>query len=188
MKKIILSAATSLDGFIEGPDREVDWLSFSEETANVLEEFLKEIDSVFYGRVSYEAWGNYTPGEGDKEIANAFYAKLRKMRKYVFSTTTHSFPGDPVVIKEDVENAVNKLKQESGRNIWLYGGADLVTTFVNLNLIDEYRIAVFPIILGSGRPLFRGIEHRVKLKLHGVKTGSSGVGEYRYMKSEALID
>lgn len=183
MKNIILSVATSLDGFIEGPNREVDWLSFTEETAKVLEAFLNEIDTVFYGRVSYEAWGNYAPAEGSSDFEKNFYQRLSKMEKYVFSTTKDSFDGNPTVVRADIENSVSTLKREEGKNIWLYGGADLVTTFVNLNLIDEYRIAVFPIILGSGRPLFKGINHRVMLKLHEVKTGKSGVVEYRYRKS-----
>ena len=182
MKNIILSVATSLDGYIEGPNREVDWLSFSEETANVLEKFLDEIGTVFYGRVSYEGWGNYVPGEESSDFEKSFYRRLGKMSKVVFSTTKDSFVGKPFVIKNDIENAVNKLKQEKGKNIWLYGGADLVTTFVNYNLIDEYRVAVFPIILGSGKPLFNGINHRVNLKLHEVKTGKSGVVEYCYRK------
>lgn len=182
MKNIILSVATSLDGYIEGPKGEVDWLSFSEETAEVLEKFLDEIDTVFYGRVSYEAWGNYMPVEEGTDFEKNFYRRLNQMRKIVFSTTKDSFAGKAFVIKNDIENAVNKLKRESGKNIWLYGGADLVTTFVNYNLIDEYRIAVFPIILGSGKPLFKGINHRVKLKLHEVKAGKSGVVEYCYRK------
>lgn len=182
MKNIILSVATSLDGYIEGPNREVDWLSFSDETAQVLEKFLDEIDTVFYGRVSYEAWGNYAPAEEGNDFEKNFYRRLSKMRKVVFSTTKDSFLGQPFVIKNDIENAVNKLKLESGKNIWLYGGSDLVTTFVNYNLVDEYRIAVFPIILGSGKPLFKEISHRVSLKFHEVKAGKSGVVEYRYMK------
>jgi dihydrofolate reductase len=182
MKNIILSVATSLDGYIEGPNREVDWLSFSEDTAQVLEKFLDEIDTVFYGRVSYEAWGNYVPAEEGSDFEKSFYRRLNKMRKVVFSTTKDDFAGEPFVIKNDVENAVAVLKRESGKNIWLYGGADLVTAFVNYNLVDEYRIAVFPIILGSGRPLFKGISHRVELKLQHVTSGKSGVVEYCYRK------
>lgn len=182
MRNIILSVATSLDGYIEGPNREVDWLSFSEETAKVLEDFLDEIDTVFYGRVSYEAWGNYVPAEEVSDFEKSFYRKLNKMKKVVFSTTKSSFEGKPFVINDDIQNTVINLKRESGKNIWLYGGADLVTTFVNYNLIDEYRLAVFPIILGYGKPLFKGIKHRVKLKLQEVKAGKSGVVEYCYRK------
>ena len=182
MKNIILSVATSLDGYIEGPNGEIDWLSFSEETAEVLETFLNDIDTVFYGRVSYELWGTYVPAEEGSDFEKNFYQRLHKMSKVVFSTTKNDFVGQPVVIRNDIQNAVNQLSKESGKNIWLYGGADLVTTFINYNLIDEYRIAVSPIILGSGKPLFKGINHRVKLKLHEVKAGKSGVVEYCYRK------
>ncbi|MEJ8819272.1 dihydrofolate reductase family protein [Lacibacter sp. H407] len=183
MKKVILSVATSLDGFIEGPNREIDWIPFTEDGVKALEQFLNEIDTVLYGRISYETWGNYVPAEDSTDFDKNFYAGLNKMKKYVFSTTKKNFEGNPIVVQSNIEETVNKLKQESGKNIWLYGGAELVTGFVNLDLVDEFRIAVFPIILGAGRSLFKNIDHRVKLKLIDVITGPSGIAEFRYEKA-----
>lgn len=183
MKKVILSVATSLDGFIESPNRETDWLSFTDDSASALEQFLNEIDTVLYGRISYETWGNYAPTENSSEFEKGFYTKLNKMKKYVFSSTKESFAGNPNVITSNIQETVNKLKKEQGKNIWLYGGAELITTFVNLDLVDEFRIVVFPIILGAGRPLFKNINHRVRLKLTEIRTGESGVAEFRYQKA-----
>jgi dihydrofolate reductase len=183
MRKVILSLATSFDGFIEGPNRETDWLTFTEETGKALGKFLNEIDAVLYGRVSYEAWGNYIPSENSPAFEKDFYNKLNGMNKYVFSSLRGNFPGNPIVVRSDIKETISNMKQQPGKNIWLYGGAGLISTFVNLDLVDEFRIAVFPIILGSGKSLFNNIDHRVKLKLIDVKAGQSGVVEFKYERA-----
>ena len=70
---------------------------------------------------------------------------------------------------------MEEIKQQSGKNIWLYGGASLITTFLNLDLIDEYHLSIQPVILGKGKPLFQNVEQRHKLKLLSVKGSPSGV-------------
>jgi dihydrofolate reductase len=182
MKKIIISLATSLDGYIEGPNGEVDWMVFSEETGKVLGEFLHDIDTILYGRISYEAWGNYIPSENASPYEKDFYNTTSKMQKYVFSTSKTEFEGNPAIIKDNLNYAMNELKQQEGKNIWLYGGASLISSFVNLNLIDEFRIAVMPIILGNGKPLFKEIQSRAKLKLLKTNAGKSGIVELNYEK------
>lgn len=183
MRKVILSLATSFDGFIEGLNKEIDWLTFDEETGDILNKFLEEIDTVLYGRVSYEAWGNYQPAKNSFDFEKNFYANLSKMTKYVFSSSKKNFEGNVFVISADIERTVRELKQKTGKNIWLYGGASLITTFMNADLIDEFRIAVSPIILGDGTPLFKNINHRVKLKLRDVKTNKSGMVEFKYERA-----
>jgi dihydrofolate reductase len=180
MRKIILSLATSFDGLIEGPNGEIDWLPFTEETGTMLNEFLKGIDTVLYGRVSYEAWGSYSPAETSSDFEKNFYETLRKMNKYVFSTTKEKFEGDPVVVRSNIKETVLSLKRQSGKNIWLYGGASLITTMMNLDLVDELQVAVAPIVLGSGKPLFSGIDHRVPLSLKNVSTDNSGMVVFAY--------
>jgi len=182
MRKLILSLATSLDGYIEGPAGEVDWMVFSEETGKVLGDFLQDIDTILYGRVSYEAWGNYMPSENASVFEKDFYNTTSKMQKYVFSTSKAEFEGNPIIIKDNLNYVMNELKRQQGKNIWLYGGASLISSFVSLNLIDEFRIAVMPIILGNGKPLFKEIQNRVKLKLLKINAGKSGVVELNYEK------
>ncbi|MBA4053735.1 MAG: dihydrofolate reductase [Marivirga sp.] len=175
MRKIILSLAVSLDNFIEGPNGEVDWMTFNEETGIALHKFIQEIDTILYGRISYELYGNYTPPENSSDFEKDFYMKTNKMNKYVFSSSRTEFGGTPTVVHSDIQKSMERLKQQSGKNIWLYGGAKLITSFMNLNLIDEIRIAVMPVILGRGKPLFSEINDRVNLKLIKVESSTLGV-------------
>lgn len=184
MRKVILSLAVSFDGFIEGPNREIDWIEFGEETGDALGKFLEEIDTILYGRISYEMWGNYLPSEESSEFEKDFYAKTGKMSKYVFSQSRTKFDGNPVVVDSEIKEVVENLKQQPGKDIWLYGGAGLITTFINLDLVDEFWLGIFPIILGDGNPLFREIKHRVKLNLLEVKSSKSGVIEVRYERKK----
>lgn len=183
MRKIILSLAISFDGYIEGPKGEIDWLSFSEEAGTMLNNFLQDIDTVLYGRVSYEAWGNYQPAADAEGFEKDFYSKLHAMHKYVFSNTKSQFPGNPVVMQSDIKKQMQDLKKQPGKNIWLYGGGSLITTFMNLDLVDEFQIAVYPIILGAGKPLFKDIDHRVPLKLIEAKGFEGGVMFYKYERA-----
>lgn len=175
MRKIILCVAVSFDGFIEGPKGEIDWIVFDSEGGSELTDFIQEIDTVLYGRISYEMWGNYALTDSSSEFEKSFYGALAKMDRYVFSKSKDEFDGDPTVVKSDIAELVKKLKQKPGKNIWLYGGASLITTFMNLNLVDEYRIAVMPVIIGQGKPLFREIKNRHKLRLMDVKPSTAGV-------------
>jgi len=174
-RNVILNLAVSLDGYIEGPNGEIDWLSFSEEVGDVLHRFLGEIDTMLYGRISYEKWGTYTPEEDSPDFEKDFYAKTGKMAKYVFAGSRNEFEGSPLVVQSDIKRTVNELKQQEGKDIWLYGGAKLITTFFNLDLIDEMRLAVYPVILGDGKPLFSGIQQRKKMDLIRSESDESGI-------------
>ncbi len=180
MRKIILNLAASFDGFIEGPNGEIDWIVFDKEGGSELSDFLNEIDTVLYGRVSYEMWGNYPVTDNSSDFEKYFYGALNKMHKYVFSTTKDRFEGNPIVMRSDIEDSIKTLRQQPGKNIWLYGGAELISTFMNLNMVDEFRIAIMPVILGKGKPLFKEINNRTNLKLTWVKTSKSGVMQVCY--------
>lgn len=180
MRKVILCLAISFDGFIEGPNGEIDWIVFDSEGGSALTDFIQEIDTVLYGRVSYEMWGNPPITESSSEFEKNFYGALKQMDRYVFSTTKDKFDGDPTVVSDGISELVEKLKKLVGKNIWLYGGASLITDFMNLNLVDEYRIAVMPVIIGKGKPLFKDIENRHKLKLLSVEPSKAGVLGLRY--------
>ena len=111
----------------------------------------------------------------EREIWKLVHSK----KKYVFSKTL-SKVDDSVLINDNIAEEVNKLKSEPGRDIWLYGGASLITTFINLNLVDEYRLSVHPVILGAGKPLFVDINQRRGLKLVDTRRFSSGVVQLCY--------
>ena len=177
MRKIILNLAVSLDGYIEGPNGEIDWLATDQEIdfGDILTDILSDKDIIFYGRISYDKWGNYRPDENESQKVKDAYELLHSKKKYVFSKTRRESDANVIFIDSNIKERVLEIKAEPGGNIWLYGGAKLITTLLNLDLIDEYKLAVYPVILGKGRPLFENIEDRHKLILTEAKGDQSGV-------------
>src|SRR5688500_4706524 len=102
MRKIILCCAVSFDGFIEVPNGELDWIVFGEEGGSALTDFIKEIDTVLYGRVSYEMWGNPTLDDDSSEFEKNFYGALLKMDRYVFSRSKTEFDGNAKVVDSGI--------------------------------------------------------------------------------------
>lgn len=172
MRKIILDLAVTLDSLIEGPNGEYDWCIMDEE-AN-FDKFLDDIDTILYGRVSYDLWGNYQPEEDAPPFMKDLFKAVHSKEKIVFSRTK-SGDGKATFISADVEQHVNEIRNRPGKNIWLYGGAGLIKTFMELGLIDEYHLAVHPVVLGKGKPLFSNIGNRVHLKLKSATPAKSGV-------------
>ncbi len=87
-------------------------------------------------------------------------------------------------INSNIKERVLEIKQQPGKNIWLYGGGNLITTFVNMGLVDVYRLAVHPVILGAGTPLFKDIREKIALQLINVKTSTSGMALLTYQTRE----
>jgi dihydrofolate reductase len=169
MRKIILSVAVSLDGLIEGPNGEYDWCFTDQDYG--MQEFFKRIDSMFIGRRSYEL--TQTMGDAGME-------GFPKLKEYVFSNSLQSVKPGAVLIKGDVEAQVKRIKNEPGKDIWLFGGASLTSALLKLNLIDEIGLAVHPIVLGKGKPLFEDISKRTQLELTDTKAYSSGLVALSY--------
>lgn len=178
MRKVILDLAVTLDGFIEGPNGQVDWCIMDEEMA--FEQFLSEIDTILYGRKSYELWGEYTPADNASENEQQIWALVHSKKKIVFSTTCTESSGEVQYINSNIEEEIRKLKRGPGKDIWLYGGASLISTFINLGLVDEYRLSVHPVVLGAGKPLFESLHDRLSLVLTDVRRYSSGVVQLVY--------
>lgn len=181
MKKIILTLAVTLDGFIAGPDGELDWLVKDEDIdfADILNDILADIDTIFYGRISYDLWGNYQPDDASPKLKKA-YDLLQSKKKYVFSRTKKNDNTGATFINGNIKENVSEIIQQPGKNIWLYGGGKLISTFINAGLIDVFRLAVHPVIIGSGIPLFNDIKERTRLKLIEAKGYSSGVTLLKY--------
>ena len=168
MRKIILGVAVSLDGFIEGPNGEYDWCFIDPDYS--LNDFLKRLDTIFVGRKTYEMSSEMEGGPPG----------FPKFKEYVFSTTLEKIKEGAVLIKGDIKKAVEKIKNEKGKDIWLFGGAGLTTSLMNLGLIDELSLAVYPILLGAGKPLFNYIKDRIRLTLLDLKKYSSGLISVTY--------
>lgn len=177
-RRIVLDLAVSLDGFIEGPNGEVDWCIMDEEMD--FPAFLHGIDTIFYGRKSYELWGQYTPEENSSDMERGMWDLVHSKKKYVFSKSLSKGDHEAIIIKDNISDEVSEIRKEPGKDIWLYGGASLITTFLNLGLIDEYRLSIHPVVLGAGKPLFIDIKDRLNLKLINTRTFASGVVQLCY--------
>jgi dihydrofolate reductase len=170
MRKVILGVAISLDSFIEGPNGEYDWCFTDQDYG--LGDFYKRVDTVFIGRKSYEMSYGLEDGGG---------FGLPKMKEYVFSNTLKDVKEGTSLVSGDIKTAVEKIKEEEGKDIWLFGGGNLTASLMNLGLVDELWLSVHPIILGEGKPLFQGIKERVHMKLIDTKVYETGLVSLKYL-------
>jgi dihydrofolate reductase len=168
MRKIILNVAVSMDGYIEDQNGKFDWC-FTDQDYGMLT-FLNNTDSIFLGRKSYELLIKM----GDTMFADK--------TKYVFSRSLRSLNAGYELIGENWKADVENLKKERGKNIWLFGGADLLNSFLKENFVDEMWLAVHPVLLGGGKSLFKDLEGRKMFELKEVKTYSSGLVQTFYKK------
>ena len=179
MRKVILSINTTLDGFFEGPNKELDWHSVDEEGKEYANDLLSDVDALLFGRVTYQLMADYWPAaatnpstsKSDLEIAD----KMNNLTKIVFSKTLQEVKwNNSRLVKENIAEEISKMKQQSGKDMVIFGSGSIVSTFMQHGLIDEYRIIVNPVVLGNGNPLFKGINGKQNLKLLRTKEFSSG--------------
>jgi dihydrofolate reductase len=177
-RKVILDLAVTLDGFIEGKNGEVDWCILDAEMGFV--DFLSTIDTIVYGRKSYDLWGQFIPEDNCSDVEKELWDNVHSKEKIVFSRTQKGTDATVKFINDNIPEEVSRLKNEPGKDIWLYGGASLITTFIHLGLVDEYRLSVHPVVLGEGKPLFTDIKETLNLTLVDARTFSSGVVQLIY--------
>ena len=188
MRRIIFEASVSLDGFIEGPSGELDWIGSGDEPGSDGEakRFLSSFDTIFFGRKAYEKIGLMHTVMGLSASDKEFLYMMHGMRKYVFSRTAKHVPGNAMVISRDLKEEVTRIREEDGKNIWFCGGADLLKTFSALDLVDEYVLAVQPVLLKSGTALFPGSKRPLNLTLVDRRNLSSGVVILHYKPESRL--
>jgi dihydrofolate reductase len=177
MRKVILDLAVTLDGFIEGSKGEIDWCIMDDDMD--FDGFLATVDTIFYGRVSYDTWGNFQPGINVSETESKLWQSIHLKKKYVFSHQKRQ-DDKATFISSDIADKVAEIKEQNGKDIWLYGGASLIKTFIQSGLIDIYRISVHPVALGEGKPLFEALNQRLNLKLIKSNVFKSGVVQIIY--------
>ena len=178
MRKIVMFNLVSLDGFFAGADGNIDWHVVDEEFNQAAIEMIRSYDTILFGRITYQLFENYWPkaaldpkiSKEDKIIAN----KINKMRKIVFSKTLDKVTWkNSELVKGNIENEVKKIKKSPGRDIVIYGSGTIVQQLATAGLIDEYRIMVNPVVLGSGKPLFKDVSI-LNLKLIDTRVFRSG--------------
>ena len=159
MKKLVAGFASSLDGYIEGPNGEYDWIIIDKEIDFAAH--FKRFDTYLFGRRTYEkiiSMGNKDDG----------------IKKYVFSKTQVKTPANYTLVSDDVAKKINAIKKEEGKDIALWGGAGLLTSLLDLKLVDEIQISIIPVLLGEGKPMVGILKKKVWLSLIETKTYSNG--------------
>ncbi|MFZ0346395.1 MAG: dihydrofolate reductase family protein [Nitrososphaeraceae archaeon] len=178
MRKIIAFLQTSVDGFIEGPNGELDWaMAEDEETWRELDETLNSVDTFILGRGMYPAYEQYwlallANPTGTKN-ENAYARRADKIPHIVLSKTLDKVAWKTTRIVQDVEE-IRAMKQQPGKDMLTFGGATLISSLMNLDLIDEVRLMINPIILGGGKGLFKDVKKPHTMKLVRAKALKSG--------------
>ncbi|RZK57093.1 MAG: dihydrofolate reductase [Pedobacter sp.] len=186
MRKIISFMHLSLDGFVAGPNGEMNWIKVDEEIFNHIGKRISQGDTSLYGRVTYEMMEGYWPTAADKPDASQhdiehskWYANVHKV---VLSKTLEGQDlNNATIINENLVESINKLKQGEGADILLFGSPTATHSLMQLGLIDGYWLFVNPVILGQGVPLFLDIKDKIKLNLLTTKQFACGVTELNYI-------
>jgi dihydrofolate reductase len=184
MRKVIYSMGVSLDGFIAGPNGEIDWSAPDEELHRFHNQQTRELGAHFCGRRLYEemvywetADQNPSAGEAELEFARIW----QNLPKIVFSTTLEKVEGNARLAGGGVAEEVAELREQPGKDLAV-GGAGLASSFTKLGLIDEYRLFVTPVVLGGGTPYFPALDERINLELVETRTFASRVAYLRYRR------
>jgi uncharacterized protein YndB with AHSA1/START domain/dihydrofolate reductase len=175
MRKVIFQMLISLDGFFEGLNREIDWHNVDEEFNEFANDFLNSVDTLLFGRVTYEMMAAFWPSEKAITTDPIIAAHMNSLQKIVFSKTLRKADWDNTkIVSYNIPEEVMKLKKQPGKHIAIFGSSDLAVSLMDKDLIDEFRVMVNPVVLGSGKRLFEGIKKRYVLKLLKTKVFKSG--------------
>jgi dihydrofolate reductase len=175
MRTLSSFIVTSLDGFYEGPNGELDWLIPDEEFNDFAVHQLDEADTIVFGRATYEHMAAYWPTEQARVNDPAITFRMNTKPKIVFSTALEhaSWTNTTIVVGEAVER-IETVKTAPGAGLLMLGSAHLTANFAAADVLDELRIMVCPIVLGSGRSLFEDLNDRISLTLLRLRQFDSG--------------
>lgn len=189
MRNIIVSEFLTLDGVIQapgGPDEDREggfehggwqWPYFDEDYADTVKDGLSSSDALLLGRKTYEIFAEYWPTATDEEFADV----MNSIDKFVASRTLDDVEWqNSTLLEGDAADAVAELKKQPGEDIRVIGSGELVQTLMQHDLVDEYQLMVHPLILGSGKRLFREGGERTDLELVDTKTTGTGVVIFHY--------
>ena len=175
MKKLIVFNLLTLDGFFEGPNRELDWHNVDEEINNYSIQQLQTAGAILFGRVTYQMMASYWPTSEGLRDDPIIAGMMNDTQKFVFSDTLESVSWkNTTLIKGEAGDAIARLKQQPGKDMFIFGSGELVSYLAQHDLIDEYRLIIAPIFLGQGNPMFKNLNERIHLKLIKTRVFSSG--------------
>lgn len=185
MRHIISFMHISLDGFVAGPNGEMNWIKLDQEIFDHVGKRIQDTDTALYGRVTYQLMENYWPTAADKPDAtkhdkehSAWYGKAHKL---VLSKTMQGADlADTTIISSNLPERIQEIKKKPGSEILLFGSPSATHSLIQQNLIDGYWLFVNPILLGQGIPLFINNKDKTNLNLLSTKQFPSGVIELNY--------
>jgi dihydrofolate reductase len=185
MRKVISFMHISLDGFVAGPNGELNWAKVDQEIFDHVGERVSEGDTAMYGRVTYQMMEGYWPTAGNKPNATKHDVEhskwYNKIRKVVLSKTLKEAGlTNTKIISDKLSDRINEIKQQEGSDIFVFGSPSATHALIQQDLIDGYWLFLNPIILGRGIPLFADIKDKVKLDLLNTRQFACGVTELNY--------
>lgn len=187
MRKVVVSMNVTLDGFMAGPDCELDWHFnyWNDEMAEAAAEQLSKADTILLGRITYRAMALYWPYQAvNLSFARqdiAYADMMNNYKKVVFSKTlTHLGWQNSRLVHGGLKKEIRRLKKEQGKNIIIFGSGSIVSALIKSDLIDEYQLWVHPVLLGNGKPLFKNSKNKTQLSLFHQEKFSSGVTVFFY--------
>jgi dihydrofolate reductase len=175
MRKLLSFMVVTLDGFYEGPNGEFDWPNVDDEFAEFSISQLNDIDTLLFGRVTYEGMASYWPTPEAREFDPVIAERMNGITKLVFSSTLKAAAWqNSTLVTDDAGTAVATLKKEPGKALALFGSPTLTVALLEQGLVDELRVMIHPILLGQGKSLFKELRDRAPLKLTTTTVFSSG--------------
>lgn len=174
MRKIFLFMMVSLDGYFEGPNHDLTWHNVDEEFNDFAIEQIDQMDTLLFGRVTYEMMASYWPTMAAIREDPIVAKKMNSTPKIVFSKTLERADWENTRLSKDAGETIRQLKGQPGRNLAIFGSNNLVVSLAQEGLVDEFRIMVNPVAIGAGTPLFAGIGDKLNLKLVDTKTFKNG--------------
>lgn len=185
MKKLISFMHISLDGFVAGPNGEMDWIKINQEIFDHVEKRIGATNEAMYGRATFQMMEAYWPTAADKPNATSHdknHSKwYKEAGKIVLSKTLNEKDFSKTkIISDNLLEEINAIKKQNGNEILLFGSPTTTHALIQQNLIDGYWLFVNPIILGNGIPLFKDVKEKISLKLLSTKQFECGVVELKY--------
>ena len=187
MRKLVLFMHVSLDGFASDSNNGLDWISYDSELQQYADGIVSTVGSPVYGRVTYELMAGYWPTVLNNPNASEQSKKhaqwVDNVTKIVFSRTMKNADwNNTIVINDNIEEEIKKLKQQPGKDLVIFGSPGLSHSFMELDLIDEYQLTLNPVLLGAGKPIYENIKNKTNLKLVKATPLKSGVIGLHYTK------
>jgi dihydrofolate reductase len=176
MGKLSAFVFVTLNGFYKGINEDISWNTHAAEEKDYSIEALKSGNTLLFGRVTYELMASYWPTTMALKNDPIMAEGMNKADKIVFSRTLKKAEwNNTKLLTDNIEQEVTKLKQQPGKNLTVLGSGSIVTQLAEQGLIDEYQIMLDPVVLGDGTPLFKGLQHKLNLKLMNAITFKNGI-------------